>query len=116
MNIYTITNRLMRVWHNATRTERTNGRQWYNTARIQARLMANDHNVLRERISYIMAELNLDELRVVEYVSEGLMTGRTRIGPLDLASDKRDWAEERDQEARDLLVYAACEVLKGRGR
>jgi len=50
-----------------------------------------------------------DELRVVDDVLSGLERGADTYGPLDLASDGRDFREEAAQEARDLLVYSAAE-------
>lgn len=54
---------------------------------------------------------SVDELRVVQLVVDGLARGRSIYGALDLASDTRDWALEARAEARDLVVYRACEML-----
>lgn len=58
---------------------------------------------------------SLDELRVLVWVAEGIHQGRTVYGPMDLASDNRDFRAEQRQELRDFLVYAAAEALKHDG-
>jgi hypothetical protein len=55
---------------------------------------------------------SVDELRVVQFVVDGLQRGRDVYGPLDLATDKRDLRNEARAEARDLIIYRACELLK----
>lgn len=55
---------------------------------------------------------SVDELRVVQFVVDGLRHGRDVYGPLDLATDKRDLRNEARAEARDLIIYRACELLK----
>ena len=55
------------------------------------------------------AARTFDELRVVDDLLSGLERGAEVYGPLDLASDGRDFREEAAQEARDLLVYVSAE-------
>lgn len=54
---------------------------------------------------------SVDELRVVQLVVDGLVHGRDVYGALDLATDTRDFALEARAEARDLVVYRACQLL-----
>jgi hypothetical protein len=57
------------------------------------------------------AELGDDELRVLAYLAARLLAGQRTYGRLDLASDRRDWREERGEEIADLLVYSAFAEL-----
>jgi len=57
-------------------------------------------------------EFNTDELRVLEYVKDGLRTGRDVYGPLEVGLDKRDFLEEARQELRDAIVYMSCELQR----
>ena len=50
-----------------------------------------------------------DEIRAVDDFLSGLERGADIYGPLDLASDGRDFREEAAQESRDLLVYVSAE-------
>ena len=65
----------------------------------------------RAAVSASLSGLGTDELRVLGFIAARLRMGREAYGPLDLATDRRDWRRERDEEAADLLVYAACEAL-----
>lgn len=59
-----------------------------------------------------------DELRVLDYLLVRLELGEQQYGRLDLATDRRDWAEEERQEHADGVVYRACAEISrlGRGR
>ena len=63
-----------------------------------------------------LVSCSIDELAVIEYVLDGIELGRVQYGPLNLAADARNFREERAQEARDSLFYAACEYIAGRKR
>jgi len=54
---------------------------------------------------------SVDELRVVQSIVDGLILGRDVYGPLELGTDKRYFTIEAKQEARDLAVYRACQML-----
>lgn len=54
---------------------------------------------------------SVDELRVIDWVLEGLELGAEGYGPLDLQSDVRLWKRERAMEARDLLFYSAAQAI-----
>lgn len=69
------------------------------------------HKELSEYIAARLPACSLDELRVIEYVLAGLEHGRAEYGPLDLASDERDWLRERAMECRDLLFYTAAHAV-----
>src|SRR5262245_36798686 len=55
-----------------------------------------------------------DELRVISWIVEGLVVGRRVYGPLDVHKDPRNFRQERAEEARDSLFYAACQVIAER--
>ena len=59
-------------------------------------------------------DLGPDESRVVEAVAARLRMGARQYGPLDLATDRRDWRHEAAEEALDLAAYLACELLRPR--
>jgi hypothetical protein len=54
-----------------------------------------------------LAELGVDELRVLDRIAARLQIGQRQYGELDIATDARDWTEEALQEALDLSVYLA---------
>jgi len=58
-------------------------------------------------ISESLLECSDDEVRVVAAVLRRLAKGRDAYGPLDLASDGRDWRDELAEELQDAVVYAA---------
>ena len=51
--------------------------------------------------------LNADELEAVHYLVLKLIAGSRKHGPLNLASDRRDWPSEMMEEYADALFYAA---------
>lgn len=56
--------------------------------------------------------LGPDELTVLVLVAERLATGRKQYGPLQVATDRRDFAREALEEAADLAVYVAARLLQ----
>ena len=75
------------------------------------------HKELTEYIAARLPACSVDELRVIDYVLAGIEQGREDYGPLDLATNGRDWLQERAAEARDILFYTACyEVAAQRRR
>lgn len=58
-----------------------------------------------------LAAASPDERRILDLVADGLTTGRRTYGPLDLASDTRDFAREALEEARDAAIYLASALL-----
>lgn len=54
---------------------------------------------------------SLDELRVIDWVLEGLELGAVDYGPLSIASDTRNFVRERAMECRDLLFYSAAQAI-----
>jgi hypothetical protein len=64
----------------------------------------------------LAAELGKDEQRVLVAIAERLSMGAKQYGPLDLATDRRDWRREGFEEAADLAVYAACGMLSRAGQ
>jgi hypothetical protein len=69
----------------------------------------------RARIEAALPRLNLDELEVAALIAERLVAGQKVYGPLDLATDQRDFRREGHEEAVDAAIYLACETLKRRG-
>lgn len=63
-----------------------------------------------------LTECSPDELRVIEYILEGIEHGRRVYGPMNLATDKRDLADEAAQESRDWLTYRAMLAIQRRDR
>ena len=62
------------------------------------------------------ASMASDALASLCYVAQRLELGREHYGALNLGTDRRDWARERDEELADACVYSACEALSGRVR
>lgn len=60
----------------------------------------------------VLAGLGADERRVMVVLAGRLRRGAKAYGPLDLATDQRDWEKERGEEVADLLVYSAFDELK----
>ena len=56
--------------------------------------------------------LTPDERAVLDFVSEGLRTGKKVYGPLNVASDQRDFLYEAEQELRDSIVYMAGQIQR----
>lgn len=54
--------------------------------------------------------LSPDELEVLEFVKEGVRTGRKVYGPLEVSSDPRDFLYEAEQELRDSIVYMVAKI------
>lgn len=54
-----------------------------------------------------LRQLNADELEAVHYLISKLIAGSKKHGPLQLASDRRDWPSEMLEEYADALFYAA---------
>ena len=54
-----------------------------------------------------LPRLNADELEAVHYLVLKLIAGSRKHGPLNLASDRRDWPSEMMEEYADALFYAA---------
>lgn len=56
--------------------------------------------------------LEPDAIRVVERVVERLRLGQRQYGPLDLATNPRDWKAEAVEELLDATAYLAMQTLK----
>lgn len=59
---------------------------------------------------------SVDELDVLGWVADRLNKGREDYGSLDLEADARDWLREAQEEATDLVAYAAIAAIKAMGR
>jgi hypothetical protein len=55
----------------------------------------------------VLAELGPDELRVLLALARRLLMGQRTYGLLSVATDGRDWLQERSAELEDALVYTA---------
>lgn len=73
-----------------------------------------ERRALVETIAGRLAELGVDELRVLDRIAQRLQMGQRQYGELHIASDGRDWREELAQELLDASVYAAIATIKGR--
>ena len=63
-----------------------------------------------------LGDLNMDELAAFDVLLFKLEQGKADHGPLDLASDGRDWLAEARQESMDRLWYLAFETVVQRRR
>lgn len=63
------------------------------------------------RLTAVAEQLGADELNVLLLVAERLVKGRKIYGPLQVATDRRDFTREALEEAADLAVYAAAGLL-----
>lgn len=61
------------------------------------------------------AKLGPDERRVLAVLADRLGMGQRTYGLLNIAGDPRDWTREAVEEARDLAVYLAAELLRRGG-
>jgi hypothetical protein len=59
-----------------------------------------------------LARLGLDELRVVELITDRLLEGQKVYGLLDVTDDPRDFTRETLEEVCDASVYAAVQLIK----
>jgi hypothetical protein len=67
----------------------------------------------RAHLSSVATALGHDEVRVLTRIAERLRGGRDAYGPLDLATDTREFrSKEAREELEDALVYLACAWLK----
>lgn len=64
----------------------------------------------------VPSDLGTDEARVVAAVAERLRMGASAYGPLAIVDDPRDWRREAAEEALDLAVYLAAELLRAQRR
>jgi hypothetical protein len=60
----------------------------------------------------VVATLGDDEVLVLTEIARRLRRGADLYGRLQLAADKRDFAQEGREEIEDYLFYAACAWLK----
>lgn len=67
---------------------------------------------LAERLTEILPGLNTDELRLVVLVAERLAKGRRHYGPMNLATDRRNFTGEAVEELVDAAAYLAMQLLR----
>lgn len=71
-------------------------------------------------LTAIVDQLNDDERAVVFdtalSIARRILTGRQRYAPLDLATDKRDWLAETNEELADGLAYIAMALIQRQKR
>ena len=66
----------------------------------------------RDTLDHAVARLGPDEVFVLARIAERLVTGSAVYGPLQLATDLRDFrTTEAREELEDALVYLACAWL-----
>lgn len=61
-----------------------------------------------------LSRLNTDEVESIDYLTDKLIAGREKHGPLDLATDKRDWGKEIAEELADVEHYRAFAAVQKR--
>jgi hypothetical protein len=68
----------------------------------------------RDRLGQVQSALpkcSHDELEAIALVVERVGQGRRQYGPLEMATDNRDWATEALEEAVDGLFYQAILLI-----
>lgn len=73
-------------------------------------------DALRAALCARLEELGDDEVRVLAYIANRLYMGAGQYGPLDIATDPRNWCEEARQEFADGAVYMAIAGLRATSR
>lgn len=59
--------------------------------------------------------LGPDEIRVVRAIVARLRLGQVRYGPLDIASNPKDWRKEASEEFLDGAIYLAMQTIREGG-
>lgn len=62
-------------------------------------------------IQALLARCSPDERKVVRVLLERIDRARPHYGPLDVATDRRDWRAEKAAEKADWIVYDAIEEV-----
>jgi hypothetical protein len=74
--------------------------------------MSIDRRSIRAELDAIADGLGPDELRVLVFLATRILCGREKYGELRVASDERDFEQERAEELGDLLTYSAMAELR----
>lgn len=69
---------------------------------------------LRSELAVILLSVNEDELRVILRFARRINGGRKLYGPLNLATDTRDFGKEIQEEMLDASAYACMALERGR--
>jgi len=72
---------------------------------------AHDLNIL----ALVAGELGPDEVRTLVALARRLLLGQQSYGALDVRTDPRKWQGEARDEALDLAVYLAVDLIKREG-
>lgn len=67
--------------------------------------------LIRAQIEGMLPAMSLDELRVLREICTRVTGARDKYGPLNLATDKRDWRQERAAELFDAMFYECAGAL-----
>jgi hypothetical protein len=67
---------------------------------------------IRKAIDDALDKLEPDAVLAIAYLADRLLMGQRYYGKIDIATDPRDWNNERRDEIGDLLVYSAFAELK----
>ena len=59
-----------------------------------------------------IADWNVTQPRLDRIIDRMMGKGRMKYGPLDLATDTRDFKQEAQEEMDDWYVYTACEAVQ----
>ena len=66
----------------------------------------------RTQLARLLDDIGDDEVRVLLYLAQRLHMGAGQYGPLDIATDPRDWTAEARAEFADGAVYLAVRGLR----
>lgn len=70
--------------------------------------------LLRAQIEGMLGAMSFDELRVLREICTRVTGARDKYGPLQLASDRRDFRQERAAELFDAMFYECAWSLAAR--
>jgi hypothetical protein len=63
-------------------------------------------------IALKLQQLNRDELLVIREVTKKMLSGKQKHGPLNLATDRRDFHKELRDEVFDAMCYVAMRSVQ----
>jgi hypothetical protein len=66
-----------------------------------------------EELARLASELGPVERRILVELAQRLRDGERRYGRFNLSTDRRDFRAEAAEEALDLAIYAAAQLLRG---
>jgi len=82
------------------------------TPRVEREDIARRRDALARWLSAMLGDCSLDELRVIAVRVERMAKARAKYGPLDLATDKRDFVREAAEESIDRAFYLDAHYIR----